>query len=283
MVDLAIAIVNYNTVELTAKCVESVDAATHRITYEVAIVDNCSRDDSVRLLRGRFPEVAVIENRVNVGFAKATNQAICTGEARYVLLLNSDTIVRTGALDRLVALMDEREDVGLAGCKLVNADGSLQPSCEKFPSLRVIANRVLFGQVGCAYPVDCYERPFEPELLKGACIMARKRALDEVGLLDERFFIYHEDYDLCLRMQRAGWRIAYLPEAVVVHYGGKSTEQVSWQMTWHFWKSLGQLHRKHRGFLSALGVAALRTLAYSKYFAYRFSATLQRSDVRSAA
>jgi hypothetical protein len=216
------------------------------------LVDNASTDGSPGCIQRRFPEVKVILNAQNAGFARANNQGIRGTNGPYVLLLNPDTEVKPEALDRLISYLDEHPDAGVAGPYLLNPDGSLQSSCYPFPTLAREIWRLLhldwMLHLG-TYDQDHWDtnQPREVDSLQGACMLIRRDVLDRVGLLDEDFFIYTEEIDLCYRIQQAGWKLYWLPQAQVIHYGGQSTRQVASRMFIQLYHSKIQYFRKHYG------------------------------------
>ena len=207
--DLSVVVVNYNTSEYLERCLKSVRSQTGA-THETVVVDNASRDGSVDMVRRHFPWAAVIANDDNAGFARANNQALDLCRGRHIYYLNPDTEVGEGNFAAMTAFMDADGEIGLAGCRLVNPDGSPQSSVER------------------RYPGQKYA-PGELDGLKGsiawvmgAAMIARSGLVKSLGGFDERFFIYGEDADLCLRIRKAGWRIGYAADALVVHWGGRS-------------------------------------------------------------
>ncbi len=277
--DLSIIIVNWNTRELLARCLTSISSAhppivgfrnnlsSQRITTEVIVVDNASTDDSVVMLRHQFPEVQLVENAANVGFARANNQAIRQCRGRYVLLLNSDTEVHQDALEAMIGLLDAWPEAGACGPQLLNADGTLQVSCQpmltpwrefwRLTFLEQVRRRASYDFSNCDL-----QTPREVEVLKGACLMLRREALEQVGLLDEQYFMYTEEVDLCYRLRQAGWRLYWLPQAKVTHYGEGSSRQVAEAMYLQLYRSKVQFYRKVGGDRYARLFKVLVTLAY---------------------
>ncbi|HEY3396319.1 MAG TPA: glycosyltransferase family 2 protein [Armatimonadota bacterium] len=225
MTPLDVVIVTYNVRELLLPCLDSLDGPSPR----VIVVDNASADGTVEALRSGAPQVMVLANTENVGFARANNQALRLVAERYVCLLNPDTVVRPGALARLVETLEAHPTLGLVGPKLLNPDGSLQSAGLRFPTLGSLAGQLIpwerrprrprasRGEDGGA--VEC-------DWVIGACMVMRRELLDQVGLLDETYFMYGEEKDLCYRAKQAGWGVACVPSAEVIHYGGQSAEQV---------------------------------------------------------
>lgn len=258
--DLSICIVNWNTREDLARCLESIRENAGRLAYEVLVIDNGSSDGSPTLVRTRFPEVRLLANDTNRGFAAANNQGLRLARGRYVLLLNPDTEVHPRALERLVRFLDRRPDAGLVGCRIVNPDGSLQYSCRTFPTLGAILFRgTLLGRL---WPGNPYTREYlmqdwphdmawPVDWVSGACLAVRREVLEQVGLLDERFFMYCEDMDLARRARDAGWQVYYFPEAVVTHAIGRSSDQNLWGMIVEFHVSMyryfDKYYRRHYG------------------------------------
>jgi len=250
--DLSIIIVNWNTRDLLDACLASVYASTGGLQLEVFVVDNASGDGSAAMVRTRYPHVRLIENFENRGFAAANNQAIALSAGRYVLLLNSDTELASDALSYLVRFMDAHPRAGAVGPLLLNADGSLQPSCHPVLTPWREFWRLLFLDRVlplATYPMHRWDRetPREVEVIKGACLLLRAEALAQVGLLDERYFVYTEEMDLCARLLAAGWANHWEPRARVTHYGERSTRQVSDAMYLQLYRSKTQFHRKLGG------------------------------------
>jgi GT2 family glycosyltransferase len=234
MCDVSIAIVSWNTRALLHTCLQSIIDSTHRIVYEIIVVDNASSDGSAEMVAHTFPMVRLIRNHQNQGFAQANNAAFVNAHGRYLLLLNPDTEVHIGAIDTLVDYMDQHADVGALGAHLLNADGSTQISCSHFPTLanmaleslgisRLAPRSALFARFKMTYWLHDQER--EVDQPSGACLLIRRVAWDQVGSLDTRFFMYFEEVDLCYRIKRQGWKIVFIPSAYITHYGGQSSLQ----------------------------------------------------------
>ncbi|RME78892.1 MAG: glycosyltransferase family 2 protein [Chloroflexi bacterium] len=270
--NLSIIIVSWNTVDLLRRCLASVYADLPPAEMEVLVVDNASTDGSPEMVRAEFPQVTLLVNRQNVGFAAANNQAIRQSQGRYVLLLNPDTEVKPGALSTLLHFMDAHPEAGGCGPRLLNPDGSLQTSCYPAPTLARELWRLLhldrvrpYG----VYRMDDWPQnvPREVDVLLGACLLVRREAFQQVGLLSEDYFIYSEEVDLCYRLRQAGWSLVWVPQAQVVHFGGQSTRQVAAEMFLHLYRGKLLYFRKNHGWASAqiyrliLLVTALARLA----------------------
>jgi GT2 family glycosyltransferase len=256
---------------MLAGCLGSVYAMAGDLEFEVFVVDNASTDGSPGLVREQFPHVRLVENSENVGFAQANNQAICQSRGRYVLLLNSDTEMYPGALETMVQFMEVHPQAGGCGPLLLNADGSLQVSCHPMLTPWREFWRLLFLERirrRATYDMSRWDlqSPRAVEVIKGACLMLRRNALDQVGLLDTRYFMYTEEMDLCYRLQRAGWRLYWVPEARLVHYGEGSTRQVAEGMYVQLYRSKIQFYRKIGGEVWAGLFKALLALAYLPRF-----------------
>lgn len=250
---LSIVIVSWNTAVILAQCLDSVFAHAPELPFEVWVVDNASTDDSVAMVQQRYPQVKLLQNETNPGFATANNQAMrhCTGE--YVLLLNPDTIVYAGALATLVQFLDENGQVGACGARLFNADGSLQLSSYPAPTLGRELLRMFHLDGRIRYHMDEWDTdtPRPVESLLGACIMARRTILEAIGLMDENFFMFSEEIDLCYRIRKAGWQIMWVPQAQIVHLGGQSTRQVKTEMFLRLYEAKLMYMRKHYGRVQA--------------------------------
>ena len=255
MIDLSIIIVNWNTRDLLAQCLQSVYDTVRGLEFEVFVVDNASTDGSAAMVRERFPQVQLIENGENVGFARANNQAIERSTGHYVLLLNSDTVVTPGAIEALVKFADLRPDAGAVGPQLLNGDGSFQASYAQFPTLWTevlllwgIA-RVVYSRYFPSNPPEHSQETCECDWVGGACLLVRKEAIAEVGTLDEDYFLYVEEADWCYRLKQRGWKILYYPDARIVHYGGRSSDQWDVSRRIHLHRSKLLFFRKHRGWV----------------------------------
>jgi GT2 family glycosyltransferase len=224
--DISVVIVNWNTKALLLECLKSVFESIRDISFEVWLVDNASSDGSVQAVRNIYPSMLVIQNDRNLGFAAANNLAFKRMSGRYAVLLNTDTVLTEDAIRKLHDFMESNSQAGLACGQLLNSDGSKQNSMANFPSLlTLLLNetilRILFPK---KFPSkrDEYTSPLEIDSCIGACMMARKKAMEEVGLFDERFFFFLEETDWALRMKRAGWKIYFVPGAHIFHHQGQS-------------------------------------------------------------
>ena len=229
--DLSVIIVNFNARDYLVGCLESLFKTTQESTIEVFVVDNGSTDGSCEQVATRFPGVNLICNTVNKGFSGANNQAIKLAKSDLVLLLNNDTMGLPGAIDTMVRIMKERADLGVVGCTLRNADMSVQISFGRMINIRneIVLKLVMDryrkgGRIMKRYLEWRGHKECRPDWVSGACLMARREALHRVGLMDENFFMYTEEVDLCYRIRQLGYSVLYTPEAEIIHFGGRSTE-----------------------------------------------------------
>jgi N-acetylglucosaminyl-diphospho-decaprenol L-rhamnosyltransferase len=253
--DLSVVIVSYNTRELLHGCLTSVISTLRsRLQYEVLVVDNASTDGSATMVQDAFPQVRLLINKENRGFAAANNQAIERSGGRHVILLNPDTVVREGVLERMVTFLDEHSQVGVVGPKLLYPDGSFQHSAFTFPTLPMIFldffpvnHRLTNSRLNGRYPRASYDvgGPFPVDHPLGAGLMVRRKAIEDVGLLDEGFFMYCEEIDWCMRVKKAGWEIYCFPQAEIVHFVGQSTTQSRDEMFVQLHRSRYRLYEKH--------------------------------------
>ncbi|MBU0702388.1 MAG: glycosyltransferase family 2 protein [Chloroflexi bacterium] len=264
MLDLSIVIVNWNVRDLLRCCLASLAERAPGVaapSLEVIVVDNGSADGSADMIRTEFPHVQLIANDENRGFTAANNQGLARGRGRYLLLLNPDTEVLGDALATMIGYMDERPQVGALGPQLRYPDGTLQPSRRRFPTLTTALVESTIVQQWWAdnrilrryYMADTAEgTPGDDTIqavdwLVGACLLVRRQVYEQVGGLDEGFFMYSEELDWCRRIRDAGWEVVYLPTATIVHHEGKSSEQVVAARHIHFQTSKVRYFRKYHG------------------------------------
>lgn len=266
MIYISIIIVNWNTKELLRDCLHSVYKTVQGIAYETIVVDNASEDGSVAMLRREFPAAHLIENKVNRGFGAANNQALSIMKGRYALLLNTDTLLTENAVSLLFSFMEGRPDTAMACGQLLNTDGSRQNSIAAFPSLLTLMTNISLLEYiwPRRYPSKryTYAEPVEIDSGIGACLLVRKQAIDEVGMLDERYFFFFEETDWAYRMKAAGWKIFHVPQAFIYHLQGQSIgRDVRSRM--EFYRSRFQFFRKwysYPGFLLTGAVIVTRLL-----------------------
>jgi N-acetylglucosaminyl-diphospho-decaprenol L-rhamnosyltransferase len=275
--DLSIVIVSWNVKDLLHRCAGSVAESLSsgrpgQLSWQVVVVDNASSDGTVEMLQQEYPQVELIANPGNLGFTAGNNQGISVSDGRYILLLNPDTEVIEDALWQMVSYMDGHDGVGALGPRLLHADGTVQSSRRRFPGLDTAFLEGTFLQpwfpnseiLRRYYVLDkADDETQEVDWLVGACLLIRRAALDEVGSLDERFFMYSEELDWCYRAKAQGWKVVYLPTAQVIHHEGKSSEQVLPVRHVQFQRSKVLFFKKHHGRWRA---EALRLYLLATYF-----------------
>jgi len=253
--DISVVIVNYNVRDFLNNALVSVYKALEGLEGEVFVVDNASDDGSCEMVIQSFPQAHLIANDVNVGFAKANNQALSLSRGKYLLLLNPDTIVQEDTFRILMDFFNANPDVGMAGCKILNPDGTLQLACRRsFPTPWVAFTKVsglssmfgstkLFGRYNLTYlnPDESYE----VDAISGSCMMIRRDVFESVGGLDESFFMYGEDLDWCYRVQKAGWKVFYVADTKIIHYKGESTRRSDIDELKIFYRAMRLFVQKH--------------------------------------
>jgi GT2 family glycosyltransferase len=252
---LSVIIVNYNVKYFLEQCLHSVQKAVRNLEAEIFVVDNNSVDGSVRMVREKFPGVIQIENKENRGFSRANNQAIRKAHGEFILLLNPDTIIEDDTLEKCVEFMDEHPDAGGLGVKMIDGKGKFLPESKRGLPLPSVAFFKIFGFAALFPKSKLFnryhlgyldkDRPHEVDVLAGAFMMIRKRVIDEIGMLDENFFMYGEDIDLSYRITRAGYKNYYFPGTRIIHYKGESTKKSSLNYVFMFYNAMIVFARKH--------------------------------------
>lgn len=252
--DVSIVIVNWNTKDILRDCLVSVYEQTDDIEFETIVIDNASSDGSAEMVKSEFSQVVLIGNDENKGFAAANNQGFEIAKGRYVLMLNSDTIVLNEAIQKTVAFADIHGEAAAVGCRILNKDMTLQPSCFMFPSILNLLLSVSYlykmfpeNRFFAREKMGWWERDDirEVDVITGCFILARKEAMDEVGHLDEEYFIYGEETDWCWRFRKAGWVNLFTPDAQIIHLGGASSKSVRGPMLVQLRLSILNFFRKH--------------------------------------
>lgn len=248
---VSVVVVSYNTRERLLACLDAVETRVW-LPHEVIVVDNASADGSAAAVRARFPGAIVIENAENVGFSRANNQGLRLGQGAYALILNSDAEVGSGCVEALAALLHARADVGIVGPRTRFADGRIQVSSGPMLGPRAewrqrrLVQGVRHGDPAILREAEAIAAiEHEPAWVSGSCLLARRIAIDAVGLFDEGFFLYEEDVDLCVRVRKAGWRIVFTPAGDVVHHLGSSMPQAGMSLEYH--RSHLRFYGKHLG------------------------------------
>ena len=282
---ISVVIVSYNVRDLLENCLHSLNSALDGIPAEVFVVDNNSDDGTVDMVRQRFPSVLLIANDDNLGFARANNLALARARGEYLLLLNPDTLVQEDTIATMLRFFRENDDVGMAGCKIIRPDGTFELACRRsFPSPWVSFTKLtglstlfpkshLFARYNLTYLNE--DETYEVDAISGSFMMLRREVYDEIGGLDESYFMYGEDLDWCYRTQQAGWKLYYVHSTKIVHYGGESTKRSSIDATAEFYKAMQVFARKNLGLsplssgIITMGIRLRQLLSRSGYHVSR--------------
>lgn len=252
---VSIVIVSYNVRDLLENCLRSVNAASEGIESEVFVVDNNSTDDTVTIVRERFPLVRTIALDENLGFAKANNLALSQSSGRYLLLLNPDTLVQEDTIKTMLQFFSANPEAGMAGCKIITPEGRLEPACRRsFPSPWVaftklvglstlFPNSSFFSKYNLSYLDE--NRTYEVDAISGSFMMIRRSVYDQIGGLDEDYFMYGEDLDWCYRVRKHNWKVFYVHQTKIIHYGGESTRRSGIDANAEFYRAMELFSRKN--------------------------------------
>ncbi len=298
---LSVVIVSFNTRDILRNALEALFEESQGIEMEVFVVDNNSHDDSAAMVQRCFPSVRLIANTVNLGFAAANNQAFRLTSGRYIILLNPDAYVKPSAIKNCIAFMEETPQCGLCGGKIISPEGRLEPSARRFPS--ALSKLLTLSGIRGKFPHSpllnyhefggfAHDRPMEVDWVPGTFTIVRKAMLDAIGVFDERFYIYYEETDLCLRAKKAGWKIFFIPDASVMHIGGacsktrkdqtfdsKAAQVLSFRM-----RSEWLYYRKNKGLLAVISNAGVELLWHGvRYLKNRILASGDAEKKRMAA
>lgn len=290
--DVSIIIVAWNVRKLLYKCIKSVYDQTTGISFEVIYVDNASEDGSVEMVKNEFTDVRIIENDENRGFIIANNQGIEIAEGRYVLLLNSDTIVLDNTIAKTVEFTDAHPEAAVVGCRVLNPDRSLQRACFMYPSVlnmflsatylyKIFPRSRFFGRERMTW--WNFDEVREVETVCGCYSLVRKEAIDEVGVMDPTYFVYGDDPDWCYRFKENGWRIMFTPDAEIIHLGGQTTKQMSREFKWQLSGSVLIFMRLHRNKVSFRIACFLTSMFFLLRVPYWLCAGLVSKENRRSA
>jgi GT2 family glycosyltransferase len=300
MVDVSAVIVNWNTRQLLLDCIRSILSETAEPKLEIIVVDNDSHDGSAEAVLREFPACRVIRNPRNAGFAAANNLGIAASSGRYVCLVNSDVKLLDSCLDRMCAYMDQHAEVGMLGPLVLNRDRTIQRSVSRLPTVwNTLIQAVFFDRLFPGLPwfhsrftnIPDLSRPSQVEVLSGCFLMVRRAALNLVGPLDERFFMYKEDVDWCKRFSEAGSAIVFYPEAKTIHYGGASSSQAPVRFLLEMETANIQYWNKHHSTVAVKTVRVISGIHYGSrllgwavmYLLRQKSRTLASDMVRNSA
>jgi GT2 family glycosyltransferase len=253
--DFSIVIVTWNSQEFIRNCLDSIFLSQGNFTSEVIVVDNDSSDETAKIVEQLYPHVNLIQNKKNLGYAKANNQGIEKARGEYILLLNPDTQVLEDSLSLMYGFMEENPNIGALGAKLLNPDKSVQPSCREFPTFstliwefsglsRLFPRSRVFGRWRMGY--FNFDKQRETDQPMGSCLMLRRATLEDVGAFDENFVMFFNDVDLCFRIKKGDWKIYFYPEAKVIHYKGASTRKAKPRMIWLSHLAFYKFFKKHK-------------------------------------
>ncbi|MBX9687698.1 MAG: glycosyltransferase family 2 protein [Candidatus Obscuribacterales bacterium] len=289
---LSVIVVSWNVSKLLNVSLETLKRDLEAIESEVFVVDNASADDSVEMVRKNHSWVTLIANQENLGFAKANNQALKLAKGDYILLLNPDTEVHPGAISCLLSFLEKNPRAGIVAPQLLNSDGSIQRSCRAFPTFAAMLYELLglsklfpdnprFGSYKMLdFDHTELRQVDQPE---GACLMLRRSVIEQVGTLDEGFFMLFEEVDWCYRIKEAGWEIWFEPQAHVVHHYGQSIKQVKARMILSSHRGLYRFWSKHyakgRWYLGAFVYAGLMALAYLRILSHTLRSVTQKQSL----
>lgn len=269
-ITISIIIVSWNTSDILCDCLRSVYETANDLPIEVIVIDNASTDNSVEMVKSQFPQVDLIANENNRGFATANNQGIEIATGEYILLLNPDTVVLADALAKSLQFAQDHPEAAVVGCKVLNPDRTLQPTCFMYPSLLNMAISSVFlhklfpkSRFFARERMGYWKRDDvrEVQVVTGCFMLVQRKAIDEIGPLDENFFMYGEETDFCYRIAKAGLKILFTPEPKIIHLGGQSTKQAPAAMIVRLRMGILQFIRKNRGFL-AHKIACVLTILF---------------------
>jgi GT2 family glycosyltransferase len=276
--DLSIIIVNYNVKEFIQNLLHSIAKAAGNLTHEIIIVDNASDDGSIEFIKEKFPQIKLIENKKNLGFGKANNIGLSAAKGDYILLINPDTLVSEDTLQKMIKFFKENPEVGLAGCKILNPDGTLQLACRRsFPGpwtsfckvtglSALFPNSRLFARYNLTYLDE--NKSYEVDAISGSFMMLKRETYQKVGGFDEQFFMYGEDLDLCYRIQKAGYKVYYVHSTQIIHYKGESTKRSSLDETKIFYDAMHLFVKKHLSGSFLVGIILRFAIWFRKIFAF---------------
>jgi N-acetylglucosaminyl-diphospho-decaprenol L-rhamnosyltransferase len=270
MIDLSIIIVSWNVAGLLKACLNSIFAAPASLQIEIIVVDSASSDASVSMMRDLYPQAKLLAQSENVGFPRGNNIGLKAASGRHVLLLNPDTEIIGDALATMVNYLDEHADVGIVGPNTLNSDGTTQSSKRRFPTLIVgffestwLQNYAPKTLMDRYYAADVADGEIsDVDWVQGSALMARREVYEQIGGLDEGFFMFSEELDWCKRAKKAGWRVVYIGTAQITHHGGRSTAQIAAQKHIYFHQSKLRYFRKYHGWLAAQALRIFLLLNY---------------------
>lgn len=291
-VKVSIIIVSWNTRDVLYDCLASIYKEARNFTFEVIIIDNASSDSSTEMVKKEFPQVILIENQENKGFAAANNQGIAKSEGRYILFLNSDTVILDHAIEKSVEFADAHLRAAVVGCRVLNRDRTVQQTCFRFPSAlnmllsssylyKLFPKSRFFGRERMTWWNRNDVR--EVDAVTGCFMLVRLKAIEQVGKMDERFFMYGEETDWCYRFKQAGWKVLFAPVAEIIHLGGQSALNQVGPMLLQLRGSILLFFKKHRSSVEYVLACALTVLFFVlRIPVWAFRSVLPRQGRRDA-
>ena len=276
--DLSIIIVNYNVKEFLQNLIHSIEKASSNLKKEIIIIDNASDDGSVDFIREKFPQIKLIANQKNLGFGKANNIGLKEATGKFILLINPDTIVAEDTFEKMIKFFELNPSAGLAGCKILNPDGTLQLACRRsFPGpwtsftkvtglSSLFPNSRIFARYNLTYLDE--NQTYEVDAISGSFMMMRKEVYEKVGGFDEQFFMYGEDLDLCYRIQKDGFKVYYVHSTQIIHYKGESTKRSSFDETKVFYSAMHLFVKKHLSSSLLVEIILRSAIAVRSVFAF---------------
>ncbi|NWG29109.1 MAG: glycosyltransferase [Ignavibacteriaceae bacterium] len=276
--DLSIIIVNYNVKEFLQNLLHSIEKASLNISKEIIIIDNASDDGSVDVIKEKFPSVKLIENKFNAGFGRANNQGLAIAKGKYILFINPDCIVSEDTFDKMLLFFNEKPECGLAGCKILNSDGTLQLACRRsfpgpwtsFTKVTGLSNLFPESKIFARYNLTYLDenKTYEVDAVSGSFMMMRKEVYEKIGGFDEQFFMYGEDLDLCYRVQKAGYKVYYVHSTQIIHYKGESTKRSNLDETKLFYDAMHLFVKKHLSSFPIVEIILRSAIGFRKIFAF---------------
>lgn len=281
IMDISFVIVNWNTAELLYNCLNSIKETVRKYEYEIILVDNGSTDDSISVAEKNFSEVKIIKNEKNIGFSRAVNKGIFLSVGKYVCLLNTDTVLLSCAIDNLIIYLNQNEKTGVAGGQLLYEDGRKQNSFDNFPTLitELFNKSLLRFLFPKKFPgkLKNHDSPLNVESIIGACMLIKRECIEKAGLLDEDYFFFLEETDWCYRISKAGYDIAFVPSARIIHLQGKSAKKANIKSRVEYYYSRYLFFKKNRqriSFLILFVFNFIKCLVKSIIYLFLWSVTL---------
>jgi len=276
--DLSVIIVNYNVKEFLQNLLHSIEKSSSNISKEIIVIDNASDDGSVEVIKEKFPSIKLIENKINFGFGRANNQGLAIAKGKYILFINPDCIVSEDTIDKMIFFFESHPECGLAGCKILNSDGTLQLACRRsfpgpwtsFTKVTGLSNLFPKSRIFARYNLTYLDenKTYEVDAVSGSFMMIRREVYEKVGGFDEQFFMYGEDLDLCYRIQKSGFKVFYVHTTQVIHYKGESTKRSNLDETKLFYDAMHLFVKKHLSSFPLVELILRTAIGFRKLFAF---------------